>query len=184
MGLSRRRLLSRWWLLPVGATAGAFGYMGLRAARILGGKKSPGDALWHEVTPQRVASVAELREPWQAVEFVLGGRPCVAVAIERGATPAHAAQNGEVDVLAFSRLCTHQGCPVVLVRDPEVLALAYNHRPPDGKPLLGCPCHYSLFSVSEDGKAVFGQAVKALPRVRLETRTDQIWAVAAEWAPS
>ena len=46
---------------------------------------------------------------------------------------------------AFSKICTHQGCPVTKVENG----------------LIGCPCHGSEFSV-EDGSVKAGPAKKPL----------------------
>ncbi|MFC6659020.1 hypothetical protein [Deinococcus multiflagellatus] len=40
--LTRRAVLERWWVLPVAGTAGAFGYMGFYATRVLRGKNEAG----------------------------------------------------------------------------------------------------------------------------------------------
>ncbi len=87
--------------------------------------------------------------------------------------------------MAYSRICTHLGCPVNLVRDPEVLAFAFNYRPPPGAqhPQLGCRCHFSVFDPLQAGEAVFGKANAPLPRVRLEVRGTAVWATGIEPAP-
>jgi ubiquinol-cytochrome c reductase iron-sulfur subunit len=56
--------------------------------------------------------------------------------------------------VAFSKICTHAGCPVALYR-------AKNHQ-------LMCPCHQSVFDVLDAGKVVSGPADHALPQLPLE----------------
>lgn len=57
------------------------------------------------------------------------------------------------DVVAFSAMCTHMGCPV-----------AY-----DGESrTFKCGCHYSIFDPENGGQMVCGQATEDLPRVVLE----------------
>jgi len=53
--------------------------------------------------------------------------------------------------LAFSKLCTHAGCPVGL----------YEH---DRQQLL-CPCHQSTFNVLKGCQPVFGPATRSLPQL-------------------
>ena len=55
--------------------------------------------------------------------------------------------------LAFSKVCTHAGCPVGL----------YEHRTNQ----LLCPCHQSLFDVAKGARPVFGPAPRALPQLPL-----------------
>ncbi|HTU82970.1 MAG TPA: Rieske (2Fe-2S) protein [Candidatus Acidoferrales bacterium] len=60
--------------------------------------------------------------------------------------------------LAYSRVCTHAGCPVALYRA-------------SAKQLL-CPCHQSVFDVLRDGAVVSGPADHALPRLPIEVAAD------------
>ena len=55
-------------------------------------------------------------------------------------------------IVAYSRLCTHKGCPV-----------AYR---PERK-LLICPCHWSSFDPGKAGQMVIGQGSQALPQIAL-----------------
>lgn len=62
--------------------------------------------------------------------------------------------------MAYSRLCTHAGCPVALYRaqDRELI----------------CPCHQSAFDVMANGAVVAGPADHALPRLPIEIGSDGI----------
>ncbi len=60
--------------------------------------------------------------------------------------------------LAYSKICTHAGCPVGLYRSED-------HQ-------LLCPCHQSTFDVLQAGQAVFGPAIRALPQLPLEVDAD------------
>jgi Rieske Fe-S protein len=62
---------------------------------------------------------------------------------------------------AFSRLCTHNACPV-------------HYRP--GVERLECPCHQGAFSAI-DGSVVYGPPPKPLPQVVLERRGDELVAM-------
>ncbi|MBV8152399.1 MAG: ubiquinol-cytochrome c reductase iron-sulfur subunit [Candidatus Eremiobacteraeota bacterium] len=55
--------------------------------------------------------------------------------------------------IAYSKVCTHAGCPVALYRQ--------------GPQQLMCPCHQSVFDVLDGGSVVFGPAVRALPQLPL-----------------
>ena len=181
--LSRRRLLERWWLLPVGLTAGAFGFMGLYAARV-SRKAKPGPPAFRAAGAQQVATLSGLLQDWSETHFVYAGRPCTLLRLPRPA-PGGLSSGGH-HYAAFSRVCTHLGCSVNLVRDVEVLAFSFNYRDPDPSgqhPQLGCPCHFSVFDPLKAGEAIFGKAHLPLPRVRLERRGPELWATGIEDPP-
>lgn len=67
-------------------------------------------------------------------------------------------------VKAYSQVCTHLSCAVV-------------HRP--GTETLFCPCHHGYFSITE-GRPTAGPPTRRLPRIRLEQRGDEIYAVGKE----
>lgn len=184
MNLSRRALLERWWVLPVAGTLGAFGYMGWYATHVTFGKERVHAPNFQPGEPLRVATRSALAQDWAEVPFTYAGRPCLLLRLPRS-VPGGLSVGG-AHYAAFSRVCTHLGCTVNLVRDPEVLAFAYNYRPPQGKdhPELGCPCHFSVFDPLQGGQAVFGKANAPLPRVRLEARGDDLYATGIEPAPS
>jgi ubiquinol-cytochrome c reductase iron-sulfur subunit len=62
--------------------------------------------------------------------------------------------------IAYSRICTHAGCPVALYRAAA-------------KELM-CPCHQSVFDVLSNGAVVSGPADHALPRLPIEVGSDGI----------
>ena len=47
-------------------------------------------------------------------------------------------------------------------------------------PALACPCHLSVFDPLGAGRAVSGPARDPLPRVQLEARGAELWAVGLE----
>lgn len=53
--------------------------------------------------------------------------------------------------VAFSKVCTHAGCPVALYRAAQ-------------RQLL-CPCHQSLFDVLDGGRVLAGPAARPLPQL-------------------
>ncbi len=58
-------------------------------------------------------------------------------------------------LVAFSKICTHAGCPASLYN-------VLTHQ-------LICPCHQSTFDVLEDCKPVFGPASRSLPQLAITT---------------
>ncbi|MFC3834655.1 MULTISPECIES: ubiquinol-cytochrome c reductase iron-sulfur subunit [Deinococcus] len=188
MKLTRRHVLERWWMLPVAGTLGAFGYLGWYGARVTFGRERAGSPDFESHPPRRVASVAALSAEWSEQTFTYAGRPCTLLRVPQAVSGGLETTSGDTatHLVAYSRVCTHLGCTVNLVRDPEVLAFAFNYRPPQDAPhpRLGCRCHYSVFDPLQAGVAEFGKARAPLPRVRLERRGAQIWATGIEPAPA
>jgi len=56
------------------------------------------------------------------------------------------------DIVAYSNLCTHMGCPV-----------AYNA----AERVFKCPCHFSMFDAELAGEMICGQATENLPQIEL-----------------
>ncbi len=54
-------------------------------------------------------------------------------------------------IIAFSKICTHVGCPVALYEQQT------HH--------LLCPCHQSTFDVADGARVVFGPAKRPLPQL-------------------
>jgi len=57
-------------------------------------------------------------------------------------------------IVAYSKVCTHVGCPVALYEQ-------HTHH-------LLCPCHQSQFDVSHEAKVIFGPAKRPLPQLPIE----------------
>jgi Rieske Fe-S protein len=68
------------------------------------------------------------------------------------------------ELAAFSQVCTHLSCAVV-------------HRPKEND--LLCPCHHGIFAAA-DGQPVAGPPTRRLPRILLEQRGEDIFAVGVE----
>ena len=60
---------------------------------------------------------------------------------------------GYEGIVAYSKICTHVGCPVGLYEQ-------HTHH-------LLCPCHQSTFDVTDDCKVIFGPAKRPLPQLKI-----------------
>ncbi|OUV51705.1 MAG: hypothetical protein CBC75_06645 [Actinomycetales bacterium TMED115] len=54
-------------------------------------------------------------------------------------------------ILAYSKICTHVGCPIAL----------YEHRTHH----LLCPCHQSTFDLADSGDVIFGPSARRMPQL-------------------
>uniref|UniRef100_B3EPM5 Arsenite oxidase, small subunit n=1 Tax=Chlorobium phaeobacteroides (strain BS1) TaxID=331678 RepID=B3EPM5_CHLPB len=88
--------------------------------------------------------------------------PCIAVKLTKEAIGGIGPKK---NVVAFSTLCTHMGCPAT-----------YNN----GR--LVCKCHYSMFDVSLNGQTYQGLASQWIAQIvlRLDTPTGDIYAEGVE----
>jgi Rieske Fe-S protein len=100
--------------------------------------------------PRRIASASELPIGGSKVfEYPAPGEPCLLVRLDQDR------------FVAFVQKCTHLGCPVLYRKD-------------SGK--LHCPCHEGYFS-AESGKVLAGPPPRPLPRIELEQKGDELWAI-------
>ncbi|MFJ6213865.1 Rieske 2Fe-2S domain-containing protein [Streptomyces sp. NPDC092296] len=60
-------------------------------------------------------------------------------------------------ILAFSKICTHVGCPISLYEQQTHHVL--------------CPCHQSTFDLSDGARVIFGPAGHPLPQLAIKTDT-------------
>jgi ubiquinol-cytochrome c reductase iron-sulfur subunit len=68
-------------------------------------------------------------------------------------------------IMAYSKVCTHAGCAVAMMRYPLFAAHTAG-------PALVCPCHYSTFDVATGATVVFGPAGRPLPQLPLAIAAD------------
>lgn len=69
--------------------------------------------------------------------------------------------------VAYSKVCTHAGCPVGLYRSSE-------HE-------LICPCHQSTFSVLDGAQPIFGPAARPLPQLPIQLQADGTFVALADY---
>jgi ubiquinol-cytochrome c reductase iron-sulfur subunit len=174
-GLGRRPLIK----LTLGGALGLFGLPFIVALRDLG--PLPGDRLSHtmwtkgarlvtdpELAPIKAADVTVgsvfhvMPEGIDKVEDVLEQRAKAAVLLMR-LSPADINNSKEREwgyegIVAYSKICTHVGCPVGLYEQQT------HH--------LLCPCHQSTFDVTEDCKVIFGPAHRPLPQLPITVDTE------------
>jgi len=100
----------------------------------------------------------------EAVAFSYPDASSQCYAIRMGA-PVPGGVGPNKDIVAYSGMCTHMGCPV-----------SYDAATRTFK----CGCHFSIFDPENNGQMVCGQATEDLPQVMLEydAKTDGIRAVA------
>ncbi len=72
---------------------------------------------------------------------------------------------GYQGIVAYSKICTHVGCPVGLYEQQT------HH--------LLCPCHQSTFDVTRDCEVIFGPAKRPLPQLKI-TVDDEGYLVAPQ----
>ncbi|MFD7921784.1 Rieske 2Fe-2S domain-containing protein [Streptomyces sp. NPDC059740] len=59
-------------------------------------------------------------------------------------------------IVAFSKICTHVGCPISLYEQQTHHVL--------------CPCHQSTFDLSDGGRVIFGPAGHPLPQLQIQVK--------------
>jgi ubiquinol-cytochrome c reductase iron-sulfur subunit len=74
---------------------------------------------------------------------------------------------GKNDHVAYSKICTHAGCPISLYEQQT------HH--------LLCPCHQSTFDMANDANVIFGPAARRLPQLRLDIDADGYFVAAADY---
>ena len=155
----------------VGSLGAAFGALGLAALfpiRSLG--PDPGDTLVTTPWKRGVRLITEGGEPVSATSLEEGsfltafpeGSPgsadgqvvLVRVPPSLLELPPDREGSAPEGLIAYSKVCTHAGCPVGLY-------LAETHQ-------LRCPCHQSTFDVLNGAEPVYGPAARPLPQLPIE----------------
>jgi ubiquinol-cytochrome c reductase iron-sulfur subunit len=129
---------------PLGTTAWA---EGVRLVRDDGTPIRPGDQVPGSLETVFPA-VPEGNRLSDVATMLIRLRPAQA----QEATPRQGQEDfGYGDYVAYSKICTHAGCPVSLYEQETSRIL--------------CPCHQSQFDVTQGAKPVFGPATRSLPQL-------------------
>lgn len=94
------------------------------------------------------ASKLQVNEP-QVFTYPDTASPCTLV---KAGKPVPGGVGPESDIVAYSNLCTHMGCPVTYDAAERVFK---------------CPCHFSMFDAELSGQMICGQATENLPQIEL-----------------
>lgn len=162
----------RWFLRLLAGALGGLGLAALLPALSLGPR--PGRTLFSTSWRSGSRVVTEDGTPIRVDDLRQGG---IVTVFPEGHTDAEDAQTVLIRVdpemiipvagredwmpegnIAYSKVCTHAGCPVGLF-DVE-------------NNVLFCPCHQSTFDVLEGAKRVFGPAPRPLPQLPLDVDAD------------
>jgi len=173
---SRRRAL-RWML---GAAVGGLGFAAIFPLRSLG--PSPGNALFTTAWKRGVRLVDERGDPVSLDTLADGGimtvwpegsmnrADSIAILLRVRPEKLHLAPDrtgwAPDGHIAYSKICTHAGCPVGLFQEETNILL--------------CPCHQSGFNVLDAARPVFGPAARPLPQLPLELDADGYLVAAGE----
>lgn len=97
-----------------------------------------------------------------AFNFPDESSPCTVIKMGK---PVPGGVGPERDIVAYSSLCSHMGCPVSYDQQTRT---------------FGCPCHFSTFDAEMSGQMVCGQATENLPEIvlRYNAKDDTVTAVA------
>jgi arsenite oxidase small subunit len=97
----------------------------------------------------------------QSFTYPDGASPCTLVKLGK---PVPGGAGPEGDIVAYSNLCTHMGCPV-----------SYD----TSQRTFRCPCHFSTFDAELAGQMICGQATENLPQIQLayNAKDDSLTAV-------
>jgi arsenite oxidase small subunit len=136
--------------------------IGLAALPVLAG--APHAAAADDSALAVVDQVA-LAQPWSAVEFsfVLDGQQQPGIVIRLPGDRWYAS----------SLICPHAKCTVRYFSD---VVAAQDTFDVDAKnPVLGCPCHFSVFDVADGGKVIHGPASYPPLQLRVAVRDGKVF---------
>lgn len=111
---------------------------------------------------QRIGSLSDLTpgEPFD-FQYPLQGQKNFVVKL---GAPASGGVGDDGDIVAFSYLCTHMGCPLIGLYKDE-------HK------ILGpCGCHFTTYDLTRHGIVVLGQATENLPQITLDIDGEDLYA--------
>lgn len=121
-----------------------------------------------DAAPQRNAAIAsegDLTEPWKAVEF--------AFEAEAERVPGIVIKLPGERWYASTLICPHAQCVLRYFTDVAVARDTFDVAVQN--PVLGCPCHFSVFDVANAGKVLSGPATQPPLQLRVEVVHGEIF---------
>ena len=170
--MMRRSLLAASALLPIPAVmlARDFGPLPGTSLRHTGWKK--GDKLVDVETrlPYRIGdleigSIATVMPEGFTNVNDMALAPTILIRFAPGEIKSQKEMNwGYKDHVAYSKICSHAGCPISLYEQQT------HH--------LLCPCHQSTFDMANDADVIFGPAARRLPQLKISIDPDGFFVAA------
>lgn len=143
-GFSRRDVLS------IGAAVGVAGGVGIAAAPAHSAEAMP---------DMEIARLSELSPGDEFIfEYPDENSPAVLLNLDG---PVEGGVGPNENLVAYSLLCTHKGCPVSWNAEQQMLI---------------CPCHWSSFDPAKKGRLIIGQGSQSLPQIKLAVTGDAVHA--------
>jgi ubiquinol-cytochrome c reductase iron-sulfur subunit len=100
--------------------------------------------------------ITVIPEGYQDNDEVLAKATAIIIKLEPGQLKAPTNLNWTVNnIVAYSKICTHVGCPAALYEQTT-------HR-------ILCPCHQSTFDATRGAQVIFGPAPRPLPQLPITT---------------
>ncbi len=158
--------VGRRFFLKSGGTAAAA--MGAAVIPIHNANAAPATAAGSMALPypKKAVGIVNKMPLNQAVAFNYpdASSPCYAIRMGNK-VPGGVGPKG--DIVAYSSLCTHMGCPVAYDGDSRTFK---------------CSCHFSMFDPEHNGQMICGQATENLPQIKLEydPKTDSVHAAGVD----
>ena len=118
-----------------------------------------------EASKLAVAEQKALAEPWAAVEFTFE--------LEGERVPGIVIKLPGERWYASSLICPHANCVARYFSDVTVARDTFDV--PAKNPVLGCPCHFSVFDVEDGGKVIAGPAPSAPLQLTVEVRDGKVF---------
>lgn len=142
--ISRRGFLKAGGGVAAGVTAGVFPQSVVAENADIGRATLP-------YVPKQIGRAKDFAIN-QAVAFTYPDDSSPCALIKTGAPVPGGVGPGN-DIVAYSTLCTHMGCPVMYDEATRTFR---------------CPCHFSTFDAEMSGQMVCGQATENLPAIVLQ----------------
>jgi Rieske Fe-S protein len=118
-----------------------------------------------EVPEREVADRKTLAEPWAAVEFTFE--------LEGERVPGIVIKLPGEQWYASSLICPHARCVTRYFSDVTVARDTFDVAAKN--PVLGCPCHFSVFDVANGGEVISGPAPNAPLQLTVEVRDEKVF---------